>query len=217
LQGAGWSIDPGPDPDPFASMAAVGGTLYFPATDFVDQGIQLWKSDGTSSGTVMVKFIDGAGAVGAEPEELTDVNGTLYFTAIAYDPNRHASLRELWKSDGTSDGTVKLTDIAPGLFELGGSDLTLDREGQLQSDRTNCRKAVPQFRFPTAAGQASCYGLSWRNLRRLAPESLVASSWRLRRLQFPTTPATAPNARSLVPKPCTDFLGVPETQMSWRD
>ena len=76
----------------------------------------------------MVKFIDGAGAVGAEPEELTDVNGTLYFTAIAYDPNRHASLRELWKSDGTSDGTVKLTDIAPGLFELGGSDLTLDRE-----------------------------------------------------------------------------------------
>src|SRR6202022_856730 len=65
----------------------------------------------------------------------------------------------------------------------------LDPEGPLQSDRTNCRKGVPQFRLPAAAGQASCYGLSWRNLRRLAPESLVASSWRLR-LQFPTPPPT---------------------------
>jgi hypothetical protein len=70
----------------------------------------------------------------------------------------------------------------------------LDPEGLLQLDRTSCRKGGPQLRFPTAAAQASCYGFSWRNLRRLAPESLVASSWRLRRLQFPTTPATAPTA-----------------------
>ncbi len=75
-------------------------------------------------------------------------------------------------------------------------------EGQLQSDRTNCRKGTPQFRFLTPVGQASCYGLSWRNLRRLAPESLVASTWKLRRLQFPTTPATAPE-RITLPTPAT--------------
>src|SRR5262249_14463412 len=69
-------------------------------------------------------------------------------------------------------------------------------EAHLNSIQPIFRKDGPQFRFPTAAGQASCYGLSWRNLRRLAPESLVASSWRLRRLQFPTTPATAPSITS---------------------
>src|SRR3989442_14594416 len=41
-----------------------------------------------------------------------------------------------------------------------------DREGQLRSGRTSCRKDVPPSRFPTAAGKASCYCSSWRDLRR---------------------------------------------------
>src|SRR5205823_11952724 len=41
-----------------------------------------------------------------------------------------------------------------------------DREGQLRSGRTSCRKDVPPPRFPTAAGKASCYCSSWRDLRR---------------------------------------------------
>ena len=40
---------------------------------------------------------------------LTDVGGTLYFTA-----DDGANGRELWRSDGTSDGTTMVADVNPG-------------------------------------------------------------------------------------------------------
>ena len=43
-------------------------------------GNELWKSDGTDAGTVMVAdIVPGTG--GASPHELTNVNGTLFFFA----------------------------------------------------------------------------------------------------------------------------------------
>jgi ELWxxDGT repeat protein len=45
----------------------------------------------------------------SEPQELIDVNGTLYSTA---DDKAHG--RELWKSDGTEAGTVLVKDLWPG-------------------------------------------------------------------------------------------------------
>src|SRR5215217_7609545 len=50
-----------------------------------------------------------AGTTGSLPYDITDVNGTLFFTA-----NEPSSGQELWKSDGTAAGTVLLKDIAPG-------------------------------------------------------------------------------------------------------
>ncbi|HYI01666.1 ELWxxDGT repeat protein, partial [Hyalangium sp.] len=49
------------------------------------------------------------GTHGAVPFDLTDVNGTLYFTA-----NDGLHGRELWKSDGTESGTALVEDITPG-------------------------------------------------------------------------------------------------------
>src|SRR5688500_2615490 len=49
----------------------------------------------------------------ASPRYLTNVAGTLFFTAVG------AGGRELWKSDGTADGTVRVKDIRPG---TAGSD-----------------------------------------------------------------------------------------------
>jgi ELWxxDGT repeat protein len=43
------------------------------------------------------------------PDELTNVNGVLYFVA---DDGVHG--RELWKSDGTAAGTILVKDIVPG-------------------------------------------------------------------------------------------------------
>jgi hypothetical protein len=60
-----------------------------------------------------------------------------------------------------------------------------DRAARFRSDRTNCRKAAPPSRFPTAAGKASCmarHGVISAGAQ--MPESLVASTWRLRRLLF---------------------------------
>jgi ELWxxDGT repeat protein len=68
----------------------------------------LWKSDGTTAGTVMVKDIN-PGSVSSNPSYLANVNGTLFFSA-----NDGTHGVELWKSDGTTAGTVLVKDIDPG-------------------------------------------------------------------------------------------------------
>lgn len=84
-------------------MTVAGNTLFFPADDGV-HGFELWKSDGTGSGTVMVRDIAPYG--GSEPHHLTDVNGTLFFVSSAV-----GAASGLWKSDGTSQGTVLVRGI----------------------------------------------------------------------------------------------------------
>lgn len=71
-------------------------------------GRELWKSDGTSGGTRLVKDIN-AGAMPSNPSSLTNVNGTLFFTA-----REDVHGRELWKSDGTEAGAVLVANLAPG-------------------------------------------------------------------------------------------------------
>jgi ELWxxDGT repeat protein len=73
-----------------------------------DYGRELWRSDGTEAGTILVRDIRPGGG-GSDPYELTDVGGTLYFTA-----NDGSTDYELWKSDGTEAGTVLVKDIRPG-------------------------------------------------------------------------------------------------------
>ncbi|MBJ64078.1 MAG: hypothetical protein CMB55_04705 [Euryarchaeota archaeon] len=62
-----------------AHLTAVGNTLYFRANDG-NNGLELWKSDGTASGTVMVKDIN-SGSDSSIPSYLTAVGNTLYFRA----------------------------------------------------------------------------------------------------------------------------------------
>src|SRR4029077_2524408 len=74
-------------------LTDVGGTLFFAANDGTNS-LELWKSDGSAAGTVLVKDINpGGGNNGSLPNELTNVNGTLYFSVFV-----PASGIELWKS-----------------------------------------------------------------------------------------------------------------------
>ena len=102
---------------PLYNLTEYGNTLYFTADDghtgTVNHGRELWKYNGTS--IEMVKDIlpgtgwDQAGYQG--PRNLTVFENRLYFNA---DEGNSLSGRELWKSDGTSGGTVLVKDIYPG-------------------------------------------------------------------------------------------------------
>ncbi|MBL4613528.1 MAG: DUF4347 domain-containing protein [Magnetovibrio sp.] len=99
-------INTGGGSNPY-NFAAVGSTLYFRASDGTN-GYELWKSDGTVGGTVMVKDIN-PGVGDSNVSYLTAVGSTLYFTA-----EDGTNGTELWKSDGTDAGTVMVKDINPG-------------------------------------------------------------------------------------------------------
>ncbi len=72
--------------------------------------MELWKSDGTSAGTIMVKDIN-PGPANSGIGYLTNVNNVLFFVA-----NDGINGSELWKSDGTAAGTAMVKDIRPGIM-----------------------------------------------------------------------------------------------------
>jgi ELWxxDGT repeat protein len=111
-----------------SNLRNVNGTLFFTAWDGT-YFAKLWKSDGTTAGTVVVKDIN-PGVVAYQPSDLTNVNGTLFFKA-----NNRSSPPQLWKSDGTEAGTVMVKEMnfsAPtnvnGTLFFSGDDATHARE-----------------------------------------------------------------------------------------
>jgi ELWxxDGT repeat protein len=94
--------------DPSALQTAIGNELYFVKTTPA-KGTELWKTDGTPAGTVMVKDID-PGPGSSSPTFLTPDGSELYFDAS---DGTHGD--QLWKSDGTAAGTTMVADIStPG-------------------------------------------------------------------------------------------------------
>jgi uncharacterized protein (TIGR03118 family) len=85
----------------------VNGTLFFAADDG-QTGPELWKTDGTAAGTVLVRDI-ASGPAGSSPLAMTGVNGELFLVA-----NDGVHGFELWRSDGTAAGTVLVKDVNPG-------------------------------------------------------------------------------------------------------
>ena len=99
-------------------LTAIGNTLYFVADDGV-YGSELWKSDGTEAGTVLVKNIN-PGNKDSNPRNFVRIGSTIYFTA-----DDGVSGMELWKSDGTAAGTVQVKNINPGSTGSFPFDLTV--------------------------------------------------------------------------------------------
>jgi ELWxxDGT repeat protein len=107
-------------PSPISGLSnwvGAGNTVFLTQDDGV-AGAELYKTDGTTNGTVLVKDIR-PGRDNSRPGWLTHRgDGTIFFTA-----DDGANGLELWKSDGTTAGTVMVKDINPGGASSGAGGL----------------------------------------------------------------------------------------------
>jgi ELWxxDGT repeat protein len=97
------------------SLITHNGLLYFIAN--AGSGEDIWKSDGTTAGTVMSADIDDTAVYNPSAfSGLTSYNNALYFTRNHEDPEWGDRIAELWKSDGTTEGTAILVTYGGGNF-----------------------------------------------------------------------------------------------------
>jgi ELWxxDGT repeat protein len=110
---------PGPNSSAPNYFTDVNGTVFFAAESSVttgsgrkkqtvSTGVELWKTNGTTAGTVLVKDIV-PGSNHSLPRNLFAHNGVLYFSA-----HTPTAGNELMRSNGTAAGTTLIKDIVPG-------------------------------------------------------------------------------------------------------
>ncbi len=111
------------------AFTPVGDLLLFGATE-TTHGSELWRTDGTEAGTVLVKDIN-PGASSSYLYGFVSTGSVVYFSANDGDHGY-----ELWRSDGTFSGTVPVADIFPGptgsdpsSVRLAGRELYLGASG----------------------------------------------------------------------------------------
>jgi ELWxxDGT repeat protein len=109
---------------PFGSLTDVSGTVYFVAI-IENNRTELWKSDPGAVGGVRVSdrvnlWTDWTPVI----EPLAAYKGNVYFRAKGPD----GAGMELWRSDGTDAGTVRVRDINPGAADSKPSGLTVAGE-----------------------------------------------------------------------------------------
>jgi len=96
------------EPQSVAYPTSIGDTLYFAASDG-EHGPELWRSDGTTDGTFMLRD-NSLGSFVSTPFALTPVGDELYFVGLsAYDEQM---VHDIWKSDGTQAGTSLVKQFA---------------------------------------------------------------------------------------------------------
>jgi ELWxxDGT repeat protein len=161
---------------PTSFLTAVRSRLFFVAKDGV-HGWELWKTDGTRAGTVLVKDINPSGSStpggpgGAFPGAPTSVGRTLFFPA---DDGVHGF--ELWKTDGTRVRTTLVKDMnrasssAPCLLTRVGRTLFFEANSKLpsfggtqlwKSDGSRAGTVlVRSFAEPSDFTYSSCYQLA---------------------------------------------------------
>ena len=155
-------IDPGDDgllgtadDDPSISsyptfLTNVDGVLFFAAEDF-EAGVELFKSDGTPGGTMMVSDLNPSGS--SYPYELTAFNGEVFFAADDDTGERH-----VYRSDGNTisfvaDTTGGLGSSNPVEFQVVGNDLFFSAEGHVPATTVSAA-------FPTMTSRNSRFSSS---------------------------------------------------------
>lgn len=89
-----------------SSTVVMDGIHYFAADDG-KHGRELWRSDGLAGAKQLVKDIN-PGTVSSSPTSLTIFNGAVWFTAQS---SPFLDKAELWRTDGTEEGTVRVSSL----------------------------------------------------------------------------------------------------------
>src|SRR5215470_13328495 len=105
------SVDPHGWSNP-AGFVSVGALTYFAADDGTDPSA-LWRTDGTSAGTLIVRDAGGQPAL-ANLGQTAVVGADLFFLDPA---------GKLWKTDGTPTGTVMVSALAARELAAAGGTL----------------------------------------------------------------------------------------------
>jgi ELWxxDGT repeat protein len=116
-------LDPSPPgslPSGPGNLVDVGGTVFFQADEGFN-GRELWKTDGTTAGTVLVKDI----TPGSASTQFASVSPTAFRNGIVFTMAFPATDREPWISDGTAAGTMQLKDISPGAASSDPGEFTV--------------------------------------------------------------------------------------------
>lgn len=92
------------------ALGSIGNITLFSAID-PTRGRELWKTDGTAEGTVVLRDIRPGKESGLPSDRIggRTVGNRVIFHAFDAEHGE-----ELWSTDGTSEGTVLLADIYPG-------------------------------------------------------------------------------------------------------
>jgi ELWxxDGT repeat protein len=101
-------------PNGFASPRplAMNGVFYFVADDGI-HGSELWRSNGSSFGTYMVKDIH-PGAISSGISWIEVVEDSFQNRQLIFGASDGISGFEIWRSDGLEENTYRVSDICPG-------------------------------------------------------------------------------------------------------
>ena len=160
----------------------VGERLIIQANDGV-HGNELWRSDGTSSGTFLVKDIAPGGSDGVTLAEGVNVNGVAYFEASGGPFGL-----EVWKSDGTCQGTSLVRDIkfggAGGLQHL---TYFTNVNGQLffRADDGLSGMELWKSDDQNPSGTSTTFTLTFDGVAAVDPASIDTGDILVRRVGFP--------------------------------
>jgi ELWxxDGT repeat protein len=118
-------LNEGPDSSGAKFLFAMNGSIYFEGSDGNDTDINpnhhsysLFKTDGTAEGTVLVKDINPTEVASSEAriDLVTQLGNEYLFLA-----NDGVNGSQLWKSDGTTDGTI----LVKSLYDAGANVRTM--------------------------------------------------------------------------------------------
>lgn len=109
------SLNRVPGPTEMSHLQVLNGKIYFSAANG-HTGQEPWVSDGTGSGTHLLRDINSS-PITSYPSQFASYNGNTYFLAVS-DSTLNDDKTSLWKTDGTTAGTV---NIASQTFTSGST------------------------------------------------------------------------------------------------